>query len=170
MEDSTRDPKPRTACQDDSCVHGVVPPGLRPHALDRPGEQHGFPRHPCWGLPAALDGRIPMVIAHAELQELRDVAARSDCPLADMLLAVFGLVLDRHSRHKDASIAILSADPALPGRSRQWVKGDMQDQGGAAMPLDMRLAIAQGEVSGARAPRTSCSPSPRRPALPSSRR
>ncbi len=147
MEDSTADPKPRIPAADGAISHGAERSGVTSHAVDLPGEHHGGRRHLYRGLPAALDGCVTMVIARDELRELRDVAARSDGPLADMLLAVFGLVLDRHTGHRETSIAILSADPGPPGRARQRGKGASENPGGAAMPLDMRLAIARGQAA-----------------------
>ncbi len=157
MEDSTSDPKPRASFPDGCCAHwtGTGRPDVMPQSVDRPGEQQDCRWQQCRGVPAAFDGWVPIVVARARLEELRDVAVRSDCPLADILLAVFGLVLDGHDGLKDASIAILSADQAVPGRrTGRRAKPGPEASEGANMPLDMRLAIAHGQADDARRPPT----------------
>lgn len=157
MERSTRDPKARTACPDGCCAHGtgIARPGVMPQSVDRPGELQNRRWHLCRSLSAALDGWVPIVVVQARLEELRDVAARSDCPLADILLAVFGRVLDGHDGHIDPAIAILSADQAVPGRREgRRRKRAPEVRTGATMPLDMRLAIARAAAEDARRPPT----------------
>ncbi len=84
MEDSTSDPKPRASFPDGCCAHwtGTGRPDVMPQSVDRPGEQQDCRWQQCRGVPAAFDGWVPIVVARARLEELRDVAVRSDCPLA----------------------------------------------------------------------------------------
>lgn len=154
MEDSTCEPKPGAVAAAGDRTHGFAPvqSGAMPHAIDRAGVPPGR-LHLCSRLPAALDGRVWMVIAFATLQGLRDVAVRSDSPLPDILLAVFGLVVDRHAKDGEAAITILSTDPDMSGRGvRSRVTGSPPVPAGASMPLDMRLAIAHGTSVIARRP------------------
>ncbi|MFT3815658.1 MAG: hypothetical protein QM740_20220 [Acidovorax sp.] len=86
-----------------------------------------------------LDGRVPMVIGGMTLHQLRQVADRSECSLAEMLLAVFGLVLDRLGDWRDTSITVLPSCGRPDGQARQEA-GRAGD--GAAMPAEMRDAIS----------------------------
>lgn len=88
-------------------------------------------------------GQLSLLIADEAVRGLRYAARRSGCRLAEMLLAVFGLALDRLGMHGESSIAILWPDSAPGGElHRGSAGGAAQAHDAAAMPLDMRRAIA----------------------------
>ena len=99
-----------------------------------------------------LDGRVLRVVGHVLLDGLRCAARSSLTPMRDLLLALFGLVLDRQERYRGASIAILASGASRIEQRPHRCGRDADGQSdGAEMPMDMRLAIASDRLPAAAA-------------------
>ena len=99
--------------------------------------------------PPQTHGQLSLLITDGAVWDLRRAARRSGCRLAEMLLAMFGLALDRQGLHGEASITVLWPEPGQGGAMQRGVAGGaVQPRDETAMPKDMRRAIAGGAGPG----------------------
>lgn len=95
--------------------------------------------------PPRTRGQVSLLITDGAVWGLRRTARLSGCRLAEMLLAMFGLALDRQGLHGEAAITVLRPEAgrgrALP---RGMAGGGAQQRDEAAMPMDLYRAIAGG--------------------------
>lgn len=99
--------------------------------------------------PLQTHGQLSLLITDGAVWDLRRAARRSGCRLAEMLLAMFGLALDRQGLHGEATITVLWPEAGQGGAMRRGVAaGAAQPREETVMPLDMHRAIAGGADPG----------------------